>query len=140
MKTNGALSHQRAESGARPSGMHFRQDIRHARRLVRKAPWFTAAAVSVLGVGIGATTAIFSLDAALVRPLPFKDANRLLMVWERSATNPRSAAALGNFYDWRQQTTTAVDMAGLGRRSRKPWPKCPVSASPLLAPTCRSAA
>jgi putative ABC transport system permease protein len=93
--------------------MSLPHDVRHALRLIRRAPWFTAASVSVLGLGIGVTTAIFSLvDAALVRPLPFRDADRLIMVWERSATNPRSPAALGNFYDWRQQSATAIDMAG----------------------------
>ena len=79
-------------------------DIRQAFRLLRKAPWFTAASVSVLGLGIGATTAIFSLvDAALLRPLPFRDAHQLVMIWERSTQNPRNLASLGTFSDWRDQ-------------------------------------
>ena len=83
------------------------QDIRQAFRLIRKAPWFTAASVSVLGLGIGATTAIFSLvDAALLRPLPYRDAHQLVMLWERSAQNPRSFVALQTFADWRDSSKT----------------------------------
>ena len=52
---------QREARNTRLSRMSLPHDIRHAFRLIRKAPWFTAASVCVLGLGIGATTAIFSL-------------------------------------------------------------------------------
>ena len=92
--------------------MHLSQDIRQAFRLVRKAPWFTAATVSVLGLGIGATTAIFSLvDAALLRPLPFRDAHQLVTIFERSAQNPRNFVALATFADWRDSTKTLSGVA-----------------------------
>ena len=81
--------------------------------MVRQAPWFTMASVVVLALGIGATTAIFSLvDAALLRPLPFHDADRLVMMWERSATTPRSVVSLGNFFDWKTQSRTLSGVAG----------------------------
>ena len=57
-------------------------DIRHAIRLLRRAPGFTAVVVTTLTLGIGATTAIFSVvNALLFRPLPYDDADRLVMLW-----------------------------------------------------------
>src|SRR3954470_12188591 len=59
------------------------QDIRFGWRLLRRTPGFTASAVLALALGIGATTAIFSvLDRVVLRPLPYPDAERLAMVWE----------------------------------------------------------
>jgi putative ABC transport system permease protein len=92
--------------------MSLPHDIRQAFRLIRKAPWFTAASVCVLGLGIGATTAIFSLvDAALLRPLPFRDAHQLVTIFERSAQNPRNFVALATFADWRDSAKT---LSGVG--------------------------
>jgi putative ABC transport system permease protein len=92
--------------------MHFHQDIRQAFRLIRKAPWFTAASICVLGLGIGATTAIFSLvDAALLRPLPFRDAHQLVMLWERSPQNVRGFVSLPTFADWRDSSRTLTGLA-----------------------------
>jgi hypothetical protein len=92
--------------------MSLPHDIRQAFRLIRKAPWFTAASVTVLGLGIGATTAIFSLvDAALLRPLPYRDAHQLVMLWERSAQNPRSFVSLQTFADWRDSARSFTNVA-----------------------------
>ncbi|HWK12732.1 MAG TPA: hypothetical protein VNR64_21920, partial [Vicinamibacterales bacterium] len=56
-------------------------DLRHAVRLLRQAPGFTLLVVTVLAVGIGATTSIFSIvDGVLLKPLPFPDADRLIAV------------------------------------------------------------
>ena len=61
------------------------QDVRHALRVLAAAPAFTLAAVLSLGIGIGANTAIFSIvDGLLLRPLPYKDAERLVILWNRS--------------------------------------------------------
>ncbi len=61
------------------------QDVRHALRGLAAAPAFTLAAVLSLAIGIGANTAIFSIvDALLLRPLPYQDAERLVILWNRS--------------------------------------------------------
>src|SRR5262245_53714321 len=95
------------------------QDVRYAARVLRRAPGFTALAAGVLALGIGANGAIFSLlDAALIRPLPFSEPDRLLMLWERGPRWPHSRVAPLNFLDWSeaQQSFTAVAaIAGGGR-------------------------
>ena len=63
----------------------FLKDVRHALRALAAAPAFTLAAVASLAIGIGANTAIFSIvDALLIRPLPYADAERLVILWNRS--------------------------------------------------------
>ena len=92
--------------------MPVAHDVRYAVRLVRKAPWFTVSAVAVLGLGIGVTTAVFSLiDAALLRPLPFRDAHELVMLWERSAQNPRALVSMPTFVDWRDSARSFTGLA-----------------------------
>src|SRR5580693_2026370 len=61
------------------------QDVRHALRALAAAPAFTVAAVLSLTIGIGANTAIFSIvDGLLLHSLPYKDAERLVILWNRS--------------------------------------------------------
>jgi predicted permease len=91
----------------------FTQDVRYAARTLRKAPGVALAAVLALGLGIGATTAIFSLvDATLLRPLPFHEADRLVKLFERAPQHPRNQVALLNFQDWRDQSRSFASMAG----------------------------
>src|ERR1700704_320709 len=63
----------------------LRQDLSYGFRMLFKNPRFTAVAVLSLAIGIGANTAIFSVtNALLLRPLPYKDADRLVILWSRS--------------------------------------------------------
>ena len=66
----------------------FRDDVTFAVRQLRGSPAFTLVAAMTLALGIGANSAIFALvDATLLRPLPFREPERLVMVWERSDTS-----------------------------------------------------
>ena len=83
------------------------RDVRYGVRLLWKAPGFTLVALAALALGLGATTAIFSVvDAVLLKPLPFPRADRLLVIWEKNPAqnNPKLLVAGGNFLEWRQQT------------------------------------
>jgi putative ABC transport system permease protein len=96
------------------------QDLRYGFRVMAKSPAFTAIAVLALALGIGANTAIFSVvNAILLRPLPFKNPDQLVLVWE-DATHmgfPKNTPSPANFLDWREQTTVFTGMAAMGMRS-----------------------
>ena len=90
------------------------KDIRYGVRGLLKRPGFTAVAVITLALGIGANTAIFSLvNAVLLRSLPYRDADRLVMIWEDAsfANFPRNTPAPANFADWRSQSQSFEGMA-----------------------------
>jgi putative ABC transport system permease protein len=98
----------------------FLQDLRFGFRQLLGKPGFTAIAILSLALGIGANTAIFSLvDAVLLRPLPFQDPDRLVMVWEDAAKIgfPRNTPAPANYADWRAQNQVFEDMAALDWRA-----------------------
>src|SRR5215813_5113929 len=77
------------------------QDIRYGVRTCVKNPGFTALVVLTLALGIGATTAIFSIiDAVLLRPLPYKDSDRLAMVLDSKAGNTGSSRLFAAFADY----------------------------------------
>src|SRR5215216_1237458 len=78
------------------------QDLRFGVRTLVKRPGFAAVAVVTLALGIGANTAIFSVvNAVLLRPLPLKDAERLVIVYETTQTVPRDFVSVPNLEDYR---------------------------------------
>jgi len=88
------------------------KDIRFGFRMIRLNPGFTAAAILMLALGIGATTAIFSfVDAVLLKPLPFQHAERILNVWEKPPGGERNGISTLNFLDWQKQNTVFTAMA-----------------------------
>src|SRR5450756_1962069 len=95
--------------------MHFFwQDLRYGARLLAKAPAFTAVALLTLALGMGAATAIFSVvDAVLLKPLPFRDAERLLVIWEKYPSQNRYKLFVApvNFLAWQKQSRAVRQMA-----------------------------
>jgi predicted permease len=90
----------------------FLDDLRHAVRMLGKAPGFALAASATLAIGIGANTAIFSIvDAILLRPLPFRAPDRLVRLYETESAPGKYPFSGPDFVDWKAQNTTFQDMA-----------------------------
>jgi predicted permease len=90
------------------------QDVRYALRALRRSPSFSAIAVLTLALGIGANTAIFSVvDAVLLEPLPYADAERLVMVWEhdRVSGTAREPASIPDYFDLRERSRAFEELA-----------------------------
>jgi len=98
----------------------LRQDLRYGLRTLAKNPAFTSIAIVALALGIGANSAIFSVvDAVLLRPLPFKKPEQLVMLWE-NATHlgfPKNTPSPANFLDWQKQAGAFTGMAAMVERS-----------------------
>jgi putative ABC transport system permease protein len=90
------------------------RDVRHALRILRKAPGFTAAALITLALGIGATAAIFSVvRTVMLQPLPYHDPDRVVAVWETGRGGVgRNVIAPANFVAWRERART-LEHAGM---------------------------
>jgi len=96
------------------------QDVRFGFRMLVKNPGFTIVAVIALALGIGANSAIFSvINTVLLRPLPYKYPDRLVMVWEEATHQgfPRNTPAVANYIDWRDQNHVFEDMAAIAPQS-----------------------
>jgi predicted permease len=105
---------------------HFdilRQDLRHAIRTLRRTPGFTLTAIVVTALGVGATTAAFTLaDHVLVRRLPFPHSDRLVKILEGSINRPANLRGIrgtnnvapANFLSWREMSTSFETMGAYG--------------------------
>src|SRR5688572_5413491 len=90
----------------------FWQNLRFGARMLMKKPGFTIVAVIILALGIGANAAVFSLiNAVLLKPLPFYEPERLVMVWEEAsfAGFPRQEPAPANYVDWKAQQSRSEE-------------------------------
>jgi putative ABC transport system permease protein len=101
------------------------QDLRYFGRTLRQSPGYALTVVAIAGLGIGATTAAYSItDHVLLRPLPFPDADRLVTVWEKESHYSRMELSPANYRDWKARsksfeafgvyTTVSVNLAGDG--------------------------
>jgi putative ABC transport system permease protein len=88
------------------------QDLRHAIRILQRNPGFAIVAILTLGLGIGASTAIFSVvDAVLLRALPYPSPQNIVRVWEQAPNGHRMNLASSNFDDLRSQNSTFASLA-----------------------------
>ncbi|HEV7768877.1 MAG TPA: ABC transporter permease [Thermoanaerobaculia bacterium] len=105
------------------------QDLRYAARSLSRARGFTATAIIVVALGVGANTAAFSLaDFVLVRPLPFKESDRIVKIWTSTPDGGRNQLSPANFRDFAVQsrsfedfgafTNTAANLVGMGEPRR----------------------
>ena len=92
------------------------RDLRHGARVMRKAPGFTAAALATLALGIGATSAIYSVvRTVMLEPLPYHEPERIVAVWETNRGGTvRNVIAPANFVAWRERTRTLEHLGMVG--------------------------
>ena len=84
----------------------LRQDLSYTARMVRRSPGFAITAVLIVSLGIGATTAAFSVtDFVLLRPLPFPEAGRLVRLYEKTPAYSQVELSAANYRDWKQGST-----------------------------------
>jgi hypothetical protein len=92
----------------------FWQDLRYGARMLLKQPGFTLIAVLTLALGIGANTTMFSvINGLLLKPVPFPEAERLVLVWQSRSNDPKSRniVAAPNYWDWERQNEVFERMA-----------------------------
>jgi len=95
------------------------QDLRYALRLWKRRPGFAVVAILTLALGVGANTAIFSIvNAVLLRPLPYPNADRIMVLNESSGPGQDSAVALPDYFDWQKDNTVFEHLAATHKESR----------------------
>jgi predicted permease len=93
----------------------LRQDVRYALRHLRANPVFALVAALTVALGIGTSTTIFGIvDAVLLRPLPYREPERLVRLWESNPTVERFSVSEPNFLDWRARARSFESLAAYG--------------------------
>src|SRR6476661_6717126 len=97
----------------------LRQELRYALRVLAKQPAFTLIAVLTLALGIGANTAIFSIiNSVLLRPLPYPNADRIMVLNESSGPGQDFSVALPDYFDWQKEAKSFEHLACTHKESR----------------------
>jgi len=91
----------------------LKQNLTYSIRALLKTPGFTLTAILTLALGIGATTAIFSVVYAVFEPMPYPKPDQLVMVWSKTGGN-RSSAAVTDFLEWKQRSSSFQGIAAWG--------------------------
>ena len=115
-------------------------DARYALRMMRRDWTFSAVAIVTLALGIGANTAIFSIvNGVLLKPLPYAQADRLVLAWERNLAigKERDPVAPLNYQDWRSQNTVFEELGATGSAPSR-W-TTPATLSSSRRSRCRAA-
>ena len=90
----------------------FGRDVRYAARTLARAPGFTAVAMLVMAIGIGASVSLFTvIHSVLLRPLPFPHPDRLVAIYSQDAVWSHNTVAPGDFYDWQNASRGYEQMA-----------------------------
>ncbi len=93
---------------------HILSDLKHGLRVLLRTPLFTLCTIAALAIGIGATTALFSVvHALLVKPLPYRNADSLVVVWEHNIprNRARNVVSPANFLEWRARSRSFDSLA-----------------------------
>ncbi|HEX6728795.1 MAG TPA: ABC transporter permease [Pyrinomonadaceae bacterium] len=91
------------------------QDVRYGVRMLMKNPGVSLIAILTLALGIGANATIFSVvNSVLLRPLPYREPDRLVALWENVPTHGRWRVAPANFFDWKKQSTSFDGISAYG--------------------------
>lgn len=99
------------------------QELRLAARGLRRSPGFAAVTFATLALGIGATSAMFSVfNAVLLKPLPWREPDRAVMIWSRWNAFDKTWVAAGEVLDYRRRTTT---LQGVGEVLHPPRAMAP---------------
>ena len=115
------------------------RDVGYGLRQVRRNPAFSAIAIATLALGIGVNTAMFSaVDAVLIRPLPYADAGRLVMIWDEMSRIgfPKYFSTPAEWHEWRRHNTVFTDIAATqpGRRDALRATASPKNCRPAKSP------
>ena len=89
-------------------------DLKHALSQLRRNIGITCAIVLTMAIGMAVTTGIYAIvNGVLIRPLPYRDQERLVVLWESTKDTPRFVVAPANFLDWKRQSATFSDMTAI---------------------------